>query len=245
MQNYQKEKEASLRLAERQCSSLMMLGNETVHMLNYLSKSLPGPFYRAEIIDRLAAMLDYNLVQLVGPKCTELKVRNPEKYSFNPKYLLSEIFSIYLNLCQIGEGGEKFIAAVGRDERSYARETFEKALLIVKKNLLAAPQDCTAFQQLIQLIEESKLSWEEEEIKDIPEEFLDPLMFCLMEDPVTLLTSNVTLDRSTIVSHMLNDKTDPFNRQPLSLDQIVENTELKKRVEEFKRMSKTKGNKSE
>jgi len=51
------------------------MGNSTVHMLEYLTKEIPEPFMAGEIVDRLAAMLDYNLSQLVGPKCTELKVR--------------------------------------------------------------------------------------------------------------------------------------------------------------------------
>lgn len=43
-------------------------------MLQYLTKEIADPFMVEEIVNRLAAMLDYNLSQLVGPKCTELKV---------------------------------------------------------------------------------------------------------------------------------------------------------------------------
>jgi ubiquitin conjugation factor E4 B len=50
------------------------MSNETVHMLQYLTKEIADPFMVEEIVNRLAAMLDYNLSQLVGPKCTELKV---------------------------------------------------------------------------------------------------------------------------------------------------------------------------
>lgn len=50
---------------------------------------------------------------------------------------------------------------------------------------------------------------------------LDPLMFTLMEDPVILPESKVTIDRGTITSHLLSDATDPFNRRPLSIDQVT------------------------
>ena len=53
---------------------------------------------------------------------------------------------------------------------------------------------------------------------DAPEEFLDPLMFNLMEDPVELPDSHNIMDRKTIKIHLLNDPHDPFNRAPLSLD---------------------------
>lgn len=45
-------------------------------MLQYLTAEVVEPFMVTEVVDRLAAMLDYNLAQLVGPKCTELKVRD-------------------------------------------------------------------------------------------------------------------------------------------------------------------------
>ena len=61
----------------------------------------------------------------------------------------------------------------------------------------------------------------EEEEGDIPDEFLDPVLATLMSDPVILTTSGVTLDRTTIVSHLLNDKTDPFNRKPLTMEQVL------------------------
>lgn len=46
-------------------------------------------------------------------------------------------------------------------------------------------------------------------------------MFTLMRDPVILPSSRVTVDRSTIKSHLLSDTKDPFNRSPLSIDDVV------------------------
>lgn len=63
------------------------------------------------------------------------------------------------------------------------------------------------------LIEES----EELELGEVPDEFLDPLMFTVMEDPVILPSSKISIDRSTIKAHLLSDATDPFNRVPLKL----------------------------
>ncbi len=42
-----------------------------------------------------------------------------------------------------------------------------------------------------------------------------------MEDPVELPTSGKVMDRSTIVRHLLNSATDPFNRQHLTEDMLV------------------------
>jgi len=38
---------------------------------------------------------------------------------------------------------------------------------------------------------------------EVPEEFLDPVLGTVMNDPVTLPNSKVTLDRTTIIRHLL------------------------------------------
>ena len=73
---------------------------------------------------------------------------------------------------------------------------------------------------------------------EIPDEFLDPLMFTIMSDPVILPASRMSIDRSTIKAHLLSDSTDPFNRMPLKLEQVIPNDELRHQIEEFKRQKK-------
>lgn len=52
--------------------------------MNYLTtdEKIRVPFLKPYIVDRLAAMMNYNLAALVGPRCTELKVRALEWVSF-------------------------------------------------------------------------------------------------------------------------------------------------------------------
>ena len=49
---------------------------------------------------------------------------------------------------------------------------------------------------------------------------LDPLMYTLMEDPVILPSSKVSIDKATIRSHLLSDPHDPFNRVPLKIEDV-------------------------
>lgn len=63
----------------------------------------------------MAAMLNFNLQQLCGPKCRDLKVENPEKYGFEPKKLLDQLTDIYLQLdCA------RFAKAIADDQVSAA-----------------------------------------------------------------------------------------------------------------------------
>lgn len=70
-------------------------------------------------------MLNFNLQQLCGPKCRDLKVENPEKYGFEPKKLLDQLTDIYLQLdCA------RFAKAIADDQVSSKkmREGSAKAL---------------------------------------------------------------------------------------------------------------------
>lgn len=50
---------------------------------------------------------------------------------------------------------------------------------------------------------------------------IDPLMYDLMKDPVILPRSKISIDRSTIRSHLLSDPNDPFNRTPLKIEDVI------------------------
>ncbi|KAI0712081.1 ubiquitin elongating factor core-domain-containing protein [Earliella scabrosa] len=227
---YRREREGTLRSLERQAGSYVQLGNSTVDLLKIFTGETREPFMVPEIVDKLAAMLDYNLDALVGPRCQELKVQNKEKYKFNPKQLLSDIIQVYLNLSEQGE----FARAVAADGRSYRKELFEQAADILRRTSMKSPDEIEKLRLFVVKVEETKATLEaEEDLGEIPDEFLDPLMYTLMRDPVTLPASRVIVDRSTIKSHLLSDTKDPFNRMPLTLEEVIPNPELKQRIDAF------------
>ncbi|KAL6304363.1 ubiquitin conjugation factor E4 [Sparassis latifolia] len=229
-QQYRREREQALRGLERQASGYVQLGNSTVGLLKTFTGETKAPFMVPEIVDRLAAMLDYNLDALAGPRCQDLIVKNPDKYKFNPKQLLSDILQVFLNLSDQGE----FVRAVAGDGRSYRKELFERAAGIAKKRVLKSDTEIEKLLLFVLKVEETKATLEaEEDLGEIPDEFLDPLMYTLMRDPVTLPSSRVVVDRATIKSHLLSDSKDPFNRVPLLLEDVVPNVELKQRIEAF------------
>ncbi|PHU04026.1 putative ubiquitin conjugation factor E4 [Capsicum chinense] len=70
-------------------------------------------------------------------------------------------------------------------------------------------------------------------LRDIPEEFLDPIQYILMKDPIILPSSRITVDRPIIQRQLLSDSTDPFNRSHLNTEMLIPGTELKVKIEEF------------
>tara|TARA_R110002060_G_scaffold25553_11_gene35026 strand:- start:447 stop:1316 length:870 start_codon:yes stop_codon:yes gene_type:complete len=225
-------KEEELASAESQAQSYMQLTNETVSMMKLFTKTLSASFTMPEIVDRVAAMLNYTLDTLVGHKSANLKVDDPKKYAFQPKTLLGEFFDIYLNLSV----SEAFIVAVARDGRSYKPENFDAATRIISRYSLRSGEDIAAFEKLKERFKIARFNddQEEEDMGEAPEEFMDPLMATLMTDPVMLPVSRTILDRSTIRSHLLSDPNDPYSRAPLKIEDVIPQPELQARIEAWR-----------
>lgn len=142
----------------------------------------------------------------------KFKIQNPERFYFEPKELLINLATMYVNM---GDK-EKFRQNVIQDERSYSDETFEKTCKILtstKKNVVINPEIREKFIALAGVLKKAKAEAKQEEVSNImkiilifikvdyddaPEEFLDPLMATLMDDPVELPSSRTIIDKITI-----------------------------------------------
>ncbi|XP_048097638.1 ubiquitin conjugation factor E4 B isoform X3 [Alosa alosa] len=227
----QQSRQSQLTQDERVSRSYLALATETVDMFHILTKQVQKPFLRPELGPRLAAMLNFNLQQLCGPKCRDLKVENPEKYGFEPKKLLDQLTDIYLQLdCA------RFAKAIADDQRSYSRELFEEVISKMRKAGIKSTIAIEKFKLLSEKVEEivAKNSQSEMDYSDAPDEFKDPLMDTLMTDPVILPSGNI-MDRSIILRHLLNSPTDPFNRQELTESMLESVPELKERIHAWMR----------
>ncbi|EPS64850.1 hypothetical protein M569_09926 [Genlisea aurea] len=211
----------------------MKLANEDVSLLAFTSEQITAPFLLPEMVERVASMLNYFLLQLVGPQRKSLSLKDPEKYEFRPKHLLKQIVHIYVNLSR-GDTNNIFPAAITRDGRSYNEQLFGAALDVLQR----IGDDHRTIRDFINLGAKAKVAASEAmdaeaALGDIPDEFLDPIQYTLMKDPVILPSSKVIVDRPVIQRHLLSDSTDPFNRSHLTGDMLIPAVELKSRIEEF------------
>ncbi|GBG72537.1 hypothetical protein CBR_g12108 [Chara braunii] len=236
-----REKERYFRQMESMVRYDMMVANYNVRMLQYTSAEISTPFLLPEMIERIAAMLNYFLLQLVGPQRKALKVRDPEKYEFRPKELLTQIVDIYLNL-ERSDLTDKFAVAVSSDGRSYRPEAFPEAAAVLRSRQLRPEEMIRAFESFGEKVKVCAAEAMDVEamMGDIPDEFLDPIQFTLMNDPVVLPSSKTTIDRAVIQRHLLSDQTDPFNRSLLTPDMLIPNTELKAKIEAFREAQRRK-----
>lgn len=140
---------------------------------------------------------------------------------------------MFANMSHLAQFKENVVS----DERSYSNETFSKAVTILGRGNIEIGQ--ASLDKFVALtVDLRKMKGEAEEmdidIDDAPDEFLDPVMATLMVDPVMLPSSQTVVDRLTIKKHLMNDPSDPFNRSPLTIDQVIPQPELLARINEYR-----------
>lgn len=206
-----------------------ILGRDTINTLKLLTTEIKSIFCHNSMVDRIAAMLNYFLLHLVGPRRERFNVKDKKEFEFDPAQTVLEISHIYINLSK----DDSFCLAVSQDGRSYSDQLFgyaENILIRIGGGQLIG--DMSEFAAKVKRMG-AQYKEEQELLADAPEEYLDPIISTLMTDPVVLPSSKVTVDRSTIARHLLSDQTDPFNREPLTMDKVKSNEALKREIEEW------------
>jgi ubiquitin conjugation factor E4 B len=170
-----------LRSSEAQASSWSYYSSSMLVLLIEFTSTTRGAFISGEIVGRLAATLNYVLDMLAGPRSSELRTKDMEKYGFNPAQLLSSVLSVYLNLAEEPE----FIQAVATEGRSYKKELFERAGEVALKKVLKTVDELQELRKFVNKVEELGQAMDEEEIDDFPDDFQGAVFYYLSPELVT------------------------------------------------------------
>ena len=217
---------------EQHVKSALMMSNETLDMLTYLTVEIKSPFLSSELLGRLASTLNSVLVKLAGRGGLQLKVDDPEKYHFKPKIMLKQIASVYLNMSTEA-------AFLNEVSKEFSQDFYDVAIfsktnkLLTRMNLLTTADInkwAAMSATLCALIDEMRN--EDAFMDDAPDEFLDPILCDIMTDPVRLPSGHV-MDRNSIKQHLLNDELNPFTREKLTVDDLVPATDVKEKIDNW------------
>lgn len=193
-QNQRQDIASQLAQAERSAPFHTAMGLDHVELIRDFTATTREPFVTAEIVDRLAAVsapnrkglipetLDENLSVLVGPRMQDLRMNDPERFSFKPKRLLAGIAQIYLNLSK----EVAFVRAVANDGRSYKKELFERFARILKHRAIMTDDEIAGIVSFTDKVEDMLTTIKIEDEREIPDEFLGgwPLLIPLIVDPL-------------------------------------------------------------
>ena len=160
------------------------------------------------------------------------KVKDKTNLKFNPIDLLDTIKSILLNLIYI-RNNENNVVLLFSENDNYNKNSITRFINILNK------------KNKIKVLDYNYLSFLDKKINvklklnkdiEIPDELCDPIMDTLMENPI-MLPNNIIIDYGTISRHLLNNETNPFNRDPLTLeilDEYNKSVDIKTQIDVFK-----------
>jgi hypothetical protein len=117
---------------------------------------------------------------------------------------------------------------------SSARAAIDRPMPTMELNEIS-PFVVWKLERFMEKLKEREVEARELEIpeSEIPDHFLDALLATLMRDPVRLPSGHV-VDRSTIVRQLAgHDKSDPFTRLPLTIDQVTPDTNLQQEIQQW------------
>ena len=229
-QEERSSKNSEMALESRLARTMNHLSSRTIHTLVTICHQTPQILTIEAQINSLATMLNYFLNQLTGPKNRNLNVSDREGLRFKPLELLYELLEVYFGLTQY----DTFLRAIASDGRSFSRELLTNTQKVL--GVAQAPfEKMEKWTQVCEKLSDAKraLECEEVSIDSVPEEFLDALMGTIMSNPILLPSGNV-VDRATIERHILNQKNDPYSRQPLSIEELEPIPELKEKIDKWR-----------
>lgn len=212
--------------AKKKAKNSFIIVDSSLKMIDFLVEEC-NILTRHEIIKKFVSILNCNLKMIVGPKCNDLHIKNPDDYNFRPKELLRKIVGIYLKM-----NNRVYLDAIVQDRSYFSFSLFKRVLFICETKYILGNEDLACLKKLVSDLElvQNEIV-EDEDI--VPDEFIDPITCDPMKDPVILLTSNITVDRSTFEAIMLGDQIDPFNRSKLDETKVRDNKEMKNKLDAY------------
>ncbi|CAK0786013.1 hypothetical protein CVIRNUC_009226 [Coccomyxa viridis] len=234
-QEEQQELEQTLSQNRDKLRSDLTLAGRNLSIMRSSTEAVTAPWLIREMAPRIASTLNYFLLHLTGPERRKLKIKDAERYGWQPKEMLAEIASIYVHLGRADQQAI-FARAIANDERSFRQEMFAEASKVLRQFMLLPEVEIQELDGLARRVHLAMVEKQQEEelLQDPPDEFKDSLMDTLMEDPVILPASRAVLDRSTINRILLSDAMDPLTRTPLKEEDLIPDVALKSRIEAWK-----------
>lgn len=219
----------NMNMSKHKANGSFLYADGCFDLFMHILEEKPDLFLVDEMIQNFVRVLNCNLKVIIGPQCTDLVIQSPQQYGFDPKNLLRRMVMIYISICS-----DRFVEAVAGDRMYFDIGFFHRALEICESKYLISESQLRDLRRLVGRLGRVVVVERDEAV---PDEFLDPLTRTAMRNPVILLTSKVTVDRSTYDMLMMNGGIDPFNRIPLTESMVVEDAGLKRRIDEFHRGS--------
>jgi ubiquitin conjugation factor E4 B len=162
-----------------------------------------------------------------------LTIKNPGEIEWD-KYSFFSIVASSIAQCT----SDVFIHNFVSNERYFSTELLDKTMdLLYERGCAQTIID--SFEIFVQLAkaEDERLKSEEINYDDAPDEYLDPVMFTLMMDPVRLPGGDV-VERSTYEQLLLSTRLSPYTQIPIKEGDAVPADDIKAKIQDYIKQKK-------
>jgi hypothetical protein len=205
-------------------SSLVI--RELIDLLNQITLYFNKAFIEEHTVKNIVTCFNHILYVLLTKKPNIMKINDRTLYDYHPNKTIKSILFLYAKL------NSTTIVHLLSKCNCLKPTHYKKVLNIITKDKCEETYTSFRFKYMIQLIEEKRESTIKNK-KDIPEKFIDPITCEIMENPVKLPSSEMVVDRITIMNVMQNSKLDPYDRTTLTEDMLIDMKELKEEIDNF------------
>ena len=168
-------------------------------------------------------------------KVEQFKVTSMKSLDFSISKLFVFINKMLQHLISVNSNEKKLVQLIGKNE-NYTKSSITKMITVLKNMDGISTMDYTSLYYLDVQINKIKEDLESIDEREPPDELCDPIMSTLIEEPI-MLPNDIIVDYSVISRHLLNNDTNPFNREHLTIDLLKEynkKPEVIAKIEEFK-----------
>ena len=181
--------------------------------------------------DKFVMYLLWSIDEMLGSNRATLKVKDFTGFDATKTLLtLYELFT----LCYPNADFRKSVINETRYLNFKNMRKMGDILYNNKKALLN--QEYTNLYNAIHELEEAHKLVNDIDLDELPDEFLDPIMGTLIDDPVMLPECETIMNRDIIYRHVLAEKNNPFNRKELTIGELEtfnSQEDTKKKIRDF------------
>ena len=205
----------------------MMHTNKAIDLMVSIVRFCPESFHENIVLDTMTKMI-LSIMDLYANHREYFSMPDRESLGLNPSALLKSLVTIII---AVAPDAEILGQMVGN--AMFPAVTLGQALLPVVSRTV--PEKQHEYEKFIAMAQELKALQESQVIdtSDAPDEFLDGLMFELMDEPMKL-PSGFYMDKKNLEKALLSKPLDPFTQVPLKLEDCVLDEDLKKQIDEYK-----------
>lgn len=203
---------------------------KSLELIERMTEFMPQIFNSQVVLEKLISLTIASL---------DLCIRKQDILDLPNKHEIGFIYDDFFTLvCKIIEhcNTEEFIQTFCSNERYYSNELLDDTI----KQMHNVSMNSQLIEGFIRFTAEAKKTKQrlddiaiDPDDPDVPEEFLDPVTYEVMKDPV-ILPGDEIVDRMTCENLIINKQLTPYTRLPIPEDYKAKPaTELKQRIQEY------------